>query len=750
MRLWKRGRVWREGLDQYTYRGMVEWAKGDQGGFGKFRKGGRKKQDRGEREKDREDKDRQGEEMREKVEKKFEVYMDFNKKEKTGGGAGGGGGSGGNNGGRDNSWSAIWKSKLYRRLLAGILAFTTYSSIKNNDGYLVDLTYEEFDKMVRERMIEKIEIEAFVGEGMKSYRAVISVGGTKRYLAIHSSDSFVHNLEEEMTRLGYSDTPIEVTYSQKTMMSNIINECTIVGLEIAKFALVFAILSAGIKFFKKLPMNNKFDSKTTAKRYDPAKDQKVLFKDVAGCKNQKQEMYEFIDFLKNPTKYSDAGAKLPKGALLSGPPGTGKTLIAKASACESEVPFFYLSGSELLTKYIGEGASKVRKLFEAARKESPAIIFIDEIDAIGKQRGGMRSNGTLNQLLVEMDGFQSKDNVIVFAASNRVNLLDSALKRPGRFDRIIEFKNPNKEEREEIFKVHLKPIKLSEGIDELAKKLAPISFGFSGADIRNVCNEAAIIASRDSKDAIELKDFQQAIDRVMGGLKNRLSLSEEDKERVAIHEAGKALVSWLLPKAPSLLKMSIVPRSKNKMGFSHYMPTEAYLPTTQAFRDKICHLLGGYYAQQIHFSEITTAAQKDLSEAFNIAESMTRVYGMSSTFPNLELKSSELGEQLYSEKTSAAIDSTIEEIVWEEGERCERVLKENWALLKALTERLKEREELGLREIEEVLGKSKNEGGEEEREDIGVIRGMQEDVEKEGKGGEQKEKEQEKEEGDKA
>jgi AFG3 family protein len=410
----------------------------------------------------------------------------------------------------------------------------------------------------------------------------------------------------------------------------------------------------GISLSQFSRMNRDDSVSKSIKKFSVEKNLRVTFSEVAGCENPKLEMMEFVDFLKNPDKYHKAGARLPKGALLGGPPGTGKTLMAKACAGESNVPFFYISGSDFVEKYVGVGASRVRKLFEAARKEAPAIVFIDEIDAVGRQRsasGGGERDSTLNQLLVEMDGFSSKDNVVVFAASNRLDILDKALKRPGRFDRMIEFTLPNLEERAEIYLVHLKQIKTAEPHGLIAKKLAPLSTGFSGADIMNVCNEAAIIAARDTKLAVDLLDFEKAIERVLGGLERKGLMSAEEKKLIAVHEAGKAVASWFLPNGPTLLKLSIIPRSKSALGFSQYLPADEKLQSEPLLRDTICYQLGGRVAEELFFNEITTGAQKELEKCYEIAWNIVTQYAMAKSLYNVRLHTNEYGEKSFSQKT---------------------------------------------------------------------------------------------------
>ncbi len=380
--------------------------------------------------------------------------------------------------------------------------------------------------------------------------------------------------------------------------------------------------------------------KSKATLFDKASKVNINFGDVAGLDEAKVEVMEIVDFLKNPKKYTALGGKIPKGALLIGPPGTGKTLLAKAVAGEAQVPFFSLSGSDFVEMFVGVGASRVRDLFKQAREKAPCIIFIDEIDAIGRARGKnvMMSNdereNTLNQLLVEMDGFGTDLGIIILAATNRPDVLDSALLRPGRFDRQITIDKPDLVGREAIFKVHLGPIKISSTLD--IHKLAEQTPGFAGADIANVCNEAALIAARKNKDAVDMSDFQDAIDRVIGGLekKNKI-ISPEEKEIIAYHEAGHAICGWYLEHAYPLLKVTVVPRGSAALGYAQYTPKEQYLYNTDQLMDQICMTLGGRASEDIFFGKISTGASNDLQQISRIAYSMITVYGMNDKVGNV-------------------------------------------------------------------------------------------------------------------
>jgi AFG3 family protein len=365
----------------------------------------------------------------------------------------------------------------------------------------------------------------------------------------------------------------------------------------------------------------------------------IKFKHVAGHAQAKKEIIEFVDFLKKPEKYHKLGAKIPRGALLVGPPGTGKTLLAKAVAGEAAVPFFAISGSDFVEMYVGVGASRVRDLFKKAKEKAPSIIFIDEIDAVGKKRGGGKFTGgnderenTLNQLLVEMDGFGTESSVIILAATNRADTLDPALMRPGRFDRQVEISLPDRKDREDILKIYLKKVKidLSKSVDEYALRLSTLTPGFSGADISNLVNEAAIISARENKEFVTSESFEKAADRIIAGLETRRLLSEQERKTVAYHEAGHAVAGWFLEHSNPLVKLTIVPRSKGSLGFAQFVPDDLQLRSKEHLLDLICGLLGGRVAEEIFFNRITTGASNDLQQATRIANSMVTIYGMSS------------------------------------------------------------------------------------------------------------------------
>ena len=454
--------------------------------------------------------------------------------------------------------------------------------------------------------------------------------------------------------------------------------------------------------------------KSKAKLFDQNTDVKTTFKDVAGLEGAKEEIQEIVDFLKNPKKYTVLGGKIPKGALLVGLPGTGKTLLAKAVAGEAKVPFFSLSGSDFVEMFVGVGASRVRDLFKQAKDKSPAIIFIDEIDAIGRARGKSNMNGsnderenTLNQLLTEMDGFGTNTNVIVIAATNRADVLDKALLRAGRFDRQIYVDLPDLNERREIFKVHLKPIKAIKTLDiEFLAKQTP---GFSGADIANVCNEAALIAARKNKKSVGKQDFLNAVDRIVGGLekKNKI-ITPDEKKTIAYHEAGHALVSWLLEHAAPLVKVTIVPRGKS-LGAAWYLPEERQIVHTEQMLDEMCAALGGRAAEKVMFNKISTGALSDLEKVTQQARAMVSVYGLNDVIGNITYYDS-TGEseynfsKPYSENTAQKIDHEISEIIERQYNRAIDILKTSKDKLTLLAERLLEKEVIFKDDLENILG----------------------------------------------
>ncbi|HEY1024439.1 MAG TPA: ATP-dependent zinc metalloprotease FtsH [Sphingobacteriaceae bacterium] len=454
--------------------------------------------------------------------------------------------------------------------------------------------------------------------------------------------------------------------------------------------------------------------KSKATLFDKESQVTVTFNDVAGLEEAKQEVMEIVDFLKNPKKYTNLGGKIPKGALLVGSPGTGKTLLAKAVAGEAQVPFFSLSGSDFVEMFVGVGASRVRDLFKQAKDKAPCIIFIDEIDAIGRARGKNNIVGgnderenTLNQLLVEMDGFGTDSGIIIMAATNRPDVLDSALLRPGRFDRQISIDKPDLVGREQIFKVHLQPLKLAEDVDP--KKLSAQTPGFAGAEIANVCNEAALIAARRDKTAVDMHDFQDAIDRVIGGLekKNKI-ISPEEKRIVAYHEAGHAIAGWFLEHADPLVKVSIVPRGVAALGYAQYLPKEQFLYTTEQLLDGMRMTMGGRVAEDIVFGKISTGAQNDLERITKLSYAMVTIYGMNPKVGNVSFNDTQGEYQFnkpYSEKTSEMIDNEVRALIDGVYQSTKQLLLDKRDGLEKLAQKLLEKEILFQSDLEEILGK---------------------------------------------
>ena len=455
--------------------------------------------------------------------------------------------------------------------------------------------------------------------------------------------------------------------------------------------------------------------KSKAKLFDEKKDTKTTFKDVAGLEGAKEEIQEIVEFLKNPEKYTNLGGKIPKGALLVGPPGTGKTLLAKAVAGEAQVPFFSLSGSDFVEMFVGVGASRVRDLFKQAKEKSPAIIFIDEIDAVGRARGKNSMSGgnderenTLNQLLTEMDGFGTNSNVIVLAATNRADVLDKALMRAGRFDRQIFVDLPDIRERKEIFEVHLAPLKKVEGLD--TSFLAKQTPGFSGADIANVCNEAALIAARKDKLAVDKQDFLDAVDRIVGGLekKNKI-VTPDEKKAIAIHEAGHATVSWMLEHAAPLIKVTIVPRGQS-LGAAWYLPEERLIVRPDQMLDEMCATMGGRAAEKVTFNRISTGALSDLEKVTKQARAMVTVYGLNEKIGNVTYYDSSGQNEYnfskpYSEDTAKVIDEEISNLIESQYQRAIQILQENKDKLNQLADILIEKEVIFKDDLENIFGK---------------------------------------------
>ena len=583
-----------------------------------------------------------------------------------------------------------------------------------------------------EQMIAAGEVERIVIENRETARVVLKkeaaeeyrkgedmtlkqlpATGTHLYFTIGSVDAFREDLKAAEAQ-NPDAQPIQVEYENEQrdwmdILGSILPWLLIVGF----WFFIMRSMSRGIGGGGGNGIMNV--GKARAQVFDKENKKPVTFKDVAGLEEAKVEIMEIVDFLKNAEKYRELGAKIPKGALLVGPPGTGKTLLAKAVAGEANVPFLSISGSDFVEMFVGVGASRVRDLFEQAKQKAPCILFIDEIDAIGRARGknaGFSGNdereNTLNQLLTEMDGFQTNTGVIVLAATNRADILDKALMRAGRFDRQIEVGLPDIKEREEIFAVHLRPLKLDPALDR--SFLARQTPGFSGADIANVCNEAALIAARHGKKQIHKEDFLAAIDRIIGGLerKNKI-ITDAEKRKIAYHEAGHATVSWLLKHASPLIKVTIIPRGK-ALGAAWYLPEERQITTREQLMDEMASTLGGRVSEQLTFGEISTGALNDLERVTKQAYAMVAYYGMSEKVGNLSFYDSTGQSDMaftkpYANETAEAIDSEARALIDEAYRMAEEVLTEHSEGLKALAELLLEREVIFTEDVERILGK---------------------------------------------
>ena len=523
--------------------------------------------------------------------------------------------------------------------------------------------------------------------------------------------TFQATINTETKERGLPNLAIAVSQEQGFFNSSFFNTIITVLLFVGIMVLMMRKMGGGASGGGPGGIFNIGKSKATL--FDKGTKVNINFADVAGLDEAKVEVMEIVDFLKNPKKYTALGGKIPKGALLVGPPGTGKTLLAKAMAGEAQVPFFSLSGSDFVEMFVGVGASRVRDLFKQAREKAPCIIFIDEIDAIGRARGknAVMSNdereNTLNQLLVEMDGFGGDTGIIILAATNRPDVLDTALLRPGRFDRQISIDRPDIKGREAIFKVHLQPIKVSENLDIL--KLAEQTPGFAGADIANVCNEAALIAARNNKAGVDMKDFQDAIDRVIGGLekKNKI-IAPHEKAIIAYHEAGHAVCGWFLEHAHPLLKVTIVPRGTAALGYAQYTPKEQYLYNTDQLTHDICMTLGGRAAEEIFFGKISTGAGSDLQQVTRTAYSMVTVYGMSEKVGNVSYydPQTEGGfTKPYSEETGKLIDEEVRRIVADAYKSTLALLTKYKVEVEKLAQQLLAKEVLHKSDVEELIGK---------------------------------------------
>lgn len=545
--------------------------------------------------------------------------------------------------------------------------------------------------------------------------SLLGRSGPQYFFTIGSVEIFDQKLQEAMKNFPEEEL-VTVTYeTRRNFFGEVIGWLFPIFLLVIIWLFIFRRMSAGAGGGG---AGNIFNvGKSKARIFDKDAHVKVDFKDVAGLEEAKLEVKEIVDFLKNPKKYTDLGGKIPKGALLVGPPGTGKTLLAKAVAGEANVPFFSISGSDFVEMFVGVGASRVRDLFKQAKEKAPCIVFIDEIDAVGRARGRNPNFGanderenTLNQLLTEMDGFDTNTGVIIVAATNRADVLDRALLRAGRFDRQIHVELPDMKERKEIFDVHLRPLKLDKNLDiEFLAKQTP---GFSGADIANVCNEAALIAARKNKKQVEKQDFLDATDRIIGGLekKNKI-ISEIEKRTIAYHEAGHATVSWLLEHANPLVKVTIIPRGR-ALGAAWYLPEERQITTTEQLFDEMCSALGGRASEEINFKMISTGALNDLERVTKLAYAMVSYFGMSDKVGNISFYDSTGQAEFsfnkpYSEKTAELIDEEVNKLIDSQYERAKKILKENREGLEKLAQQLLEKEVIFSEDLEKIFGKRK-------------------------------------------
>ena len=626
--------------------------------------------------------------------------------------------------------SYMW---IYVLVAAFIIGYSLYGA-ENTEPVRSD--WNTVEGMVRSGDVERIEVvnrdvaEVFLKkDAVEKYRTDSTQPQFKRLpdegvqlvFNIGSVDAFREDLKAAEQQSGQS-VPVRYENKENGWMNLLVN-------------FLPWVLIIGVWFFIMRGMSRGGGAaggglmnvgKAKAQVYDKDAPKRVTFKDVAGLEEAKVEVMEIVDFLRKPEKYRDLGAKIPKGALLVGPPGTGKTLLAKAVAGEANVPFLSISGSDFVEMFVGVGASRVRDLFEQAKQKAPCIVFIDEIDAIGRARGknaGFSGNdereNTLNQLLTEMDGFQTNTGVIVLAATNRADILDKALMRAGRFDRQIEVGLPDVKEREEIFNVHLRPLKLDPQLDR--SFLARQTPGFSGADIANVCNEAALIAARHNKKFISKEDFLAAIDRIVGGLerKNKI-ITDEEKRVIAYHEAGHATVSWILENASPLIKVTIIPRGK-ALGAAWYLPEERQITTREQMMDELAATLGGRVSEQLTFGEISTGALNDLERVTKQAYAMVAYYGMSENVGTLSYYDSTGQSDMaftkpYSELTAQQIDAEAKLVIGKAYEMAEKVLREHADGLKELAELLLEREVVFTEDVERIFGRRKKDILREQKE----------------------------------
>ena len=613
---------------------------------------------------------------------------------------------------------------IYFIILAVLIGFNFFGALSPNAKKITQNQFYDLlkkgeikdYKIISNRAVVRVTLtdsafNAAKSDLEKDVNGRISKDGPHMYFPVVSGDSFQDDMRKFRADNPSVQTPFTVS-KDSDWFSGILQFILPVLLFIGLWVLLMRKMSGGAGGGGG-PGGIFNIGKSKATLFDKGTKVNITFADVAGLDEAKVEVMEIVDFLKSPKKYTNLGGKIPKGALLVGPPGTGKTLLAKAVAGEAQVPFFSLSGSDFVEMFVGVGASRVRDLFKQAREKAPCIIFIDEIDAIGRARGknAMMSNdereSTLNQMLVEMDGFGTDSGIIVLAATNRPDVLDSALLRPGRFDRQITIDKPDLKGREDIFKVHLKPIKISKTLD--IHKLAEQTPGFAGADIANVCNEAALIAARKNKEAVDMQDFQDAVDRVIGGLekKNKI-ISPDEKRIIAYHEAGHAICGWFLEHAYPLLKVTIVPRGTAALGYAQYTPKEQYLYNTDQLNDQICMTLGGRASEEIFFNKISTGAQNDLQQITRTAYAMVTVYGMNEKVGNISFYDPQQETAFtkpYSDETARLIDDEVRKLIDSAYDRTKQLLTEKKAEVEKLANALLEKEVLFQSDVEALIGK---------------------------------------------
>ncbi|MGA9326499.1 MAG: ATP-dependent zinc metalloprotease FtsH [Salegentibacter sp.] len=606
-----------------------------------------------------------------------------------------------------------------------LIFFLSWFWIFRSQSSVPQISWKNFEKeMLAPGKVERLDVvnnrrvEVYMKNAVKDTSATATksifereVAGPQYFFNIGSVEVFYDQLQKAEEKYP-ATADIAVTYStRQNWMSEILPWLIPMGL----LFLFWMYLLRGMGSRMKGGDSSIFNfGQTKARLLEEDRESKVTFKDVAGLEEAKEEIYELVNFLKSPEKYEKLGAKIPKGILLLGPPGTGKTLLAKAVAGEAKVPFFSLSGSEFIEMFVGVGAARVRDLFKKAKSRAPSIIFIDEIDTIGRARGNVnifQSNdereSTLNQLLAELDGFDTNTRVIVLAATNQGDILDQALLRPGRFDRHIQLELPNYKERTAIFQVHMKPLKLAEDVNE--ELLASQTPGFSGADIANICNEAALIAAHRDKDSVHRQEFFDAIDRVIGGLEKRSKIiTPEEKKRIAYHEAGHVTAGWFLEHAQPILKVSIIPRGRS-LGAAWYLPEEHQIITKSEFFDSICAALGGRASEDLVFEEVSSNAIDDLEKVTKQAYAMVMNYGLSDEIRNISYydstgKSKQALHKAYSEKTAEKIDSEVQQIIDRAYEKTKEILSSHRTQLDALAGALMEKEILQKEEIKAILG----------------------------------------------